>query len=109
MSLRPLLDDPAKAWKKGAFTQVMHGVNGGRSDKPRGGGRTMGRSVRTEQYRYTEWGEGQYGVELYDHRADPHEWHNLADDPKSAGVVRELKSLLHAGWKAARPDPKETP
>ncbi len=105
VSLRPLLDDPAKAWKKGAFTQVMHGVKGGRSDKPRGGGRTMGRSVRTEQYRYTEWGEGQYGVELYDHRADPHEWHNLADDPQAAGIAGELKSLLHAGWKAACPSP----
>ncbi len=109
VSLRPLLDDPAKVWKKGAFTQVVHGVAGGRDDKPRGGALTMGRSIRTEQYRYTEWSEGQYGVELYDHRTDPHEWHNLADDPTSAGIVRELKSLLHAGWKAAGPDPNEAP
>jgi iduronate 2-sulfatase len=109
VSLQPLLDDPEKSWKKGAFTQVMHGVKGGRYDKPRGGGGTMGRSVRTERYRYTEWSEGRHGVELYDHRADPHEWHNLADAPKSADVVRELKSLLHAGWKEARPESQEKP
>ena len=103
VSLRPLLDDSERAWKKAAFTQVVHGVRGGRNDKPRGGGRTMGRSVRTDRYRYTEWGEGQHGVELYDQSTDPHEWHNLADDPNAAGVVRQLKELLHAGWKPARP------
>jgi len=40
---------------------------------------------------------------LYDHQTDPHEFKNLANDPKSADVVRELKALLHGGWQAARP------
>ena len=47
VSLRPLLDDPQHAWKTGAFTQVNHGVHGGRDDKPRGKGHTTGRSIRT--------------------------------------------------------------
>jgi len=103
-SLRPLLDDPNRTWKQGAFTQVIHGLKGGYGGKGKGArGKAVGRSVRTERYRYTEWNEGQAGTELYDHASDPHEWHNLADDPKSASVVKELKALLHAGWQAARP------
>ena len=101
-SLRPLLDDPQRRWKKGAFTQVIHGQQGGRTAKP-SAKTAMGRSVRNERYRYTEWNEGEDGVELYDHQADPHEWHNLAADPKSAGVLQEMKTLLRGGWQSARP------
>jgi uncharacterized sulfatase len=63
----------------------------------------MGRSVRTERYRYTEWGGGAPGVELYDHEADPHELHNLARDPQAAETCATMKELLRAGWQAARP------
>ena len=101
-SLRPLLDDPERPWKKGAFTQVIHGQQGGRAAKLSSKS-VMGRSVRNERYRYTEWNECKDGVELYDQRADPHEWHNLADDPTAAGVLQEMKALLHGGWKSARP------
>jgi len=105
-SLHPLLDDPLLPWKKGAFTQVNHRVGGGRDNAP---GKTapakqaMGRSVRTERYRYTEWGEGKHGVELYDHQTDPNELRNLASDPKSAPILAHLKSLLRSGWQSATP------
>ena len=102
-SLRPLLDDPERAWKKGAFTQVVHSRKGGRMGAQKGKATSVGRSVRTERYRYTEWEEGRDGVELYDHTSDPQEWHNLANEPQAAAVVQELKSLLHGGWRAARP------
>ena len=102
VSLRPLLDDPGRAWKKGAFTQVKHGRKGGRADGQKGRATSVGRSVRTERYRYTEWGEGSDGAELYDHDNDPLEMHNLAADPQSAGVVQDLKTMLHAGWQAAQ-------
>ena len=100
-SLRPLLDDPQIAWKKGAFTQVVHSARGGRADKKGVKEKAMGRSVRNERYRYTQWNEGKNGAELYDHETDPHEWRNLAEDPKSAEVVRQMKELLDGGWRAA--------
>jgi len=89
-SLKPLLDDPDRPWKAGAFTQVRRN-------------RFDGRTVRTERYRYTEWDEGKQGVELYDHDTDPREIMNLAKDPKYAEKVAELKKILHGGWKAALP------
>jgi uncharacterized sulfatase len=103
ISLKPLLDDPNRVWKKAAFTQVIHRTEGGRGSGKKGQATALGRSVRTERYRYTEWAEGKNGVELYDHQTDPHEWHNLANDPKSDAVVKEMKAALHAGWQSARP------
>lgn len=104
ISLRPLLDDPNRPWKKGAFTQVIHNSQGGRGvGKKTGGEKAMGRSVRTERYRYVEWAEGKHGVELYDHQTDSRELHNLAEDPKFSGTVKELQALLHGGWQAAKP------
>lgn len=102
-SLRPLLDNPEMAWKKGAFTQVIHNRKGGRGTKVGGKeGGVMGRSVRTEQFRYTEWGEGGAdGAELYDHSADPLELRNLAGEAAQAAKVAELKALLQAGWRKA--------
>ncbi len=100
-SLRPLLDDPAKQWDRPAFTQVQ-----------RGG--FPGYSVRTERWRYIEWDDGNRGVQLYDHDADPHELHNLAHEPKFAQVVEELKGLVKKNWPVrveggeAKPRPKKS-
>jgi iduronate 2-sulfatase len=80
-SLCPLLDDPQRKWKEAAFSQVTRG-------------KLMGRTVRTERWRYTEWDNGKEGVELYDHDQDPHEWTNLAADPAHAETVKRLKELL---------------
>jgi uncharacterized sulfatase len=87
-SLRPLLNKPRLRWERPAYTQVQRGD---------AAGRFMGRSVRTERWRYTEWGDGKRGVELYDHEKDPHEFTNLANDPKHAGTINELKGLLQRG------------
>jgi uncharacterized sulfatase len=87
-SLRPLLDDPTAKFKEGAYTQVSRGAMNNLF---------MGRSVRTERWRYTEWDDGKKGVELYDHDADPKEYKNLAEDPNSAEIVKEMKALLKKG------------
>jgi uncharacterized sulfatase len=89
-SLRPLLDDPQAAWPHPAFTQVQRGS-------------FPGHSVRTERWRYTEWGGGEKGAELYDHDVDPKELRNLAADPKFAEVVADLKAQL----KTIHPAPVE--
>lgn len=93
-SFAALLDNPNQAWKRAAFTEVKL--------SQREGG-IMGRSLRTERWRYTEWDEGREGVELYDHGSDPREYTNLAINPKHAKIVAEMKQLLHAGWKSTLP------
>ncbi len=54
----------------------------------------MGYSIRTEHYRFTEWGGGEYGTELYDYRNDPTEFSNLAEMQGYEGVAAKMKLLL---------------
>jgi iduronate 2-sulfatase len=84
-SLKPLLKDPKARWDRPAFTQVLRGGPDGS---------VMGYSVRTEQWRYTEWDDGKRGVQLYDEANDPAELRNLASDPKRARGVAEMRELL---------------
>lgn len=98
-SLLPLILNPNRAIKRAAFSQHPRGPN------------VMGYTLRTDQYRYTEWAEFQYtpvykpdwnklvGVELYDHLADPDENYNGAYDSKYQDVRMTLSPLLHAGWR----------
>jgi len=87
MSLKPLLEDPAAPWSKpGAYTQVTRTANKKQ---------IMGRSIRTERWRYTEWDEGRLGSELYDHEVDPSEYTNLADKAEMKGTIEQLKQRLH--------------
>lgn len=94
-SLKPLLADPAAKWEKPAYTQVSRGVlmpvAQPRPDAQPG---FMGRSVRTERYRYTEWDEEKKGVQLYDYENDPGELTNLAELPEHAATVKMMKALL---------------
>ncbi|HEV2293715.1 MAG TPA: sulfatase [Tepidisphaeraceae bacterium] len=85
-SLAPLLDEPATAWERPAFSQVTRR----RDRRP-----IMGYSVRTDRWRYTQWGRnGAEGQELYDHENDPKELTNLAADPALANVVVQLAKLI---------------
>jgi uncharacterized sulfatase len=59
----------------------------------------LGRTVRTERYRYTEWPDGSR--ELYDHLDDPEETTNLADSPTHQEGLLEMRQLLHDGYLSA--------
>ena len=93
-SLLPLLQNPKKSWNRPAYTQIDRRAFPEPSVKS-----AFGRSVRTERWRYTEWDEGQAGVELYDYQKDPNEFNNLAMDPKYASVVKEMAVLLRKSYK----------
>lgn len=49
-------------------------------------------SVRTKDFRYTRYEDG--GEELYDHRNDPHEWNNLANNRSYQKTKARLQKLL---------------
>jgi uncharacterized sulfatase len=101
IDISPQLDDPSQPTKAAAYTVVS------RSTDPSSDHAKitdyLGRSARTERWRYTEWDGGKRGLELYDHEIDPHEWHNLANEPEHAGTVRELRALLAAPQSPASP------
>jgi iduronate 2-sulfatase len=58
-------------------------------------GAMLGRTVKTNKWRYTEWDNGNKGNELYDQGQDPVEYNNLATNPSYSGVVEEMKKLLY--------------
>ncbi len=82
-SLAPLLHNPRRSWDRPAYSvwsedgKTLHGV-----------------AVRTEKWRYAEFGpNGENGAMLFDPKADPLEMKNLADDHGHAGVCAELSAL----------------
>ncbi len=101
-SLKPLLDNPSRLWDRPAFTQVSRGTP---TTTGKATGRVpwfMGRSVRTERYRYTEWDDGKKGTQLYDYAADPEETTNLAADPKFATLTSQLSKLINKDGEASK-------
>ncbi len=98
-SLAPLLSDPARPWKRAAFSQ-FHRRSAGRD--------LMGYSMRTDRYRLTVWVDrtdhaSVDAVELYDHETDPQENTNIAGAPAHAALVQELLTQWRQGWRGARP------
>ena len=102
-SLVTLINNP-KAWDTQdtvAFSQFHRAGN-------------QGYSVRTKDFRYTEWRNAKtqkiVAQELYDHRNDPGEFTNLAQNPEYASIIAEhRKSLpqtevLPAGTSEWKPD-----
>jgi arylsulfatase A-like enzyme len=75
VSLRPLLEDPARNWERPAVMTFGRGNH----------------AVRSERYRYIRYANGE--EELYDHERDPEEWTNLASDEAHADVIAR-----HARW-----------
>ena len=80
VSLRPLLEDPKADWTHVAISTL--GQNN--------------HAVRNERWRYIRYADGS--EELYDHKTDPNEWHNIAAQPLPPGlhskVIARLKKHL---------------
>ena len=125
-SVVPLLKDPNREWKKGAFSQYPRPGSQGLTNIPghppfdssEHGENVMGYTVRVDKYRFTEWYKFDrtiskpnfneiWGTELYDHSNEASFFNdenvNLADKPEMKEIVTELRRVLHAGWKAALP------
>lgn len=78
VSLAKTLADPKQVTRESALTQADNGY-----------------SVRTDRYRYTEWGpNGEKGIEFYDHQTDPGEMNNLANSAEHATEIKTLSKLL---------------
>ena len=75
-SFAPLLANPGQPWKKAVFSQYL---------RP-GKDKFMGRSIRTDRWRYTEWVDAKNesaGIDLYDETDDPGENVNVAREPRN--------------------------
>jgi len=94
ISMRPLLEDPSRPWKKGAITWKA------------GDGNQV--AIQTERYRLNKRLTDGF-LELYDHHVDPGEFTNVAGVPKYADVVRQLTGLLNGGWRACLPEDFQRP
>jgi len=90
-SLKPMLEDPGRAVKDFAISQFK------RRQRNR---ELMGYALRTDHYRYVEWLDRATAKvvdrELYDHRDDPAENVNRADESE-AGLLDRLSRRL---WSA---------
>lgn len=104
ISAFPLFENPDRPWKKAAFSQFLREGIWIAPD----GIEYMGYSIRTEQYRYTEWVNWESkelaAIELYDHTMDPNENINIADIEENKSIIKELAEKLKLGWRAAVPD-----
>ena len=79
-SIAPLVRNPQAAWPYPALithSPHWHGPN---------------HAVRSEHFHYIHYGKG--GEELYEVARDPHQWHNLANDPAHATTKAQLKQWL---------------
>jgi iduronate 2-sulfatase len=95
VSLEPILVDPSATVKDAAFTQHQQPFYGSSKNWE-----AWGRSIRTEQWRYTEWRGIKNGDiiarELYDHDSDPKETRNLAVDANHQDTINGLATSLGA-------------
>lgn len=81
VSLAPLVRNPTMTWNRPVYSVVIYRNN-------------LGRSVRTDQWRYSQWVEGEKGEVLFDEQKDPHELKNLAGDPQFAKPLADMRALL---------------
>jgi len=78
-SLAPLLNGSLQAWEEASFGYFKNGI-----------------SLRTERYRLTKYFRSQEPlIELYDHKTDPNETKNIADE--NPEIVEQLMPVWEKG------------
>lgn len=88
LSFVPVIENPAISWKTATFS------DNDTLEKP-------SRSIRTDQYRYISFADGQES--LFDLNLNPDETVDLAQSSKNRKLVKQMRKLLRKGWKAALP------
>lgn len=78
LSLVPLLKERSEESQNEYYAITTYGMNN--------------HSIRSRNYRYILYEDG--GEELYDHRIDPYEWRNVADDVFYAPIKKILQDKL---------------
>lgn len=76
LSLTPQLKDPKASRKRPAIISSYYG----------------NQAIRSRDWRLISYADGS--MELYDHRSDPDEFTNLAEDPKHRSTRDELAAWL---------------
>ncbi|MDG1897093.1 MAG: sulfatase [Fuerstiella sp.] len=108
ISLKSLLAEPQRPWKRAVFSQYPRAFQGKRH---RSHGDIMGYAVRTDGHRYVEWrdwkSQNVVSVELYDHQQDSEEMKNVAGQAEQQKTVQRLSQVLSDGWKVALPSGME--
>lgn len=101
LSMVPLMKNTKRPWKKGAFSQFP------RPWMYKNQPRLMGYTVRSKNFRYTEWRDFKdstvKATELYKYKASRFEVENLAHSDKYKDVLLRMKELLRGGWRKALP------
>ena len=88
-SFVPLMKEPNREWKRAVISRWQKGD-----------------SIRTQRYRYTEWTDDKGNVTarmLYDHKRDPMENINVAEQIEHRDRAQSMSGLLKNGWKSLRP------
>ncbi len=98
-SFAPMLSDSSVRIRNSALTEL--GVSNGSDTK------TQGYSIKTDRYRLTQWGEkGILGYELYDHKYDKKELHNLSSTEDYKKIKDSLILVIDKRIVEARKKPK---
>lgn len=97
LSLVPLLSEPNREWKKAAFSIWVD-----RNPK------FIGYTLRSKQYRYTEWRDiktnNLLDLELYDVSNGPLPEANLAKLSKNQKLLSKFSQIMKKGYQSALPD-----
>ena len=86
ISMRKLLENPDRIWKKAAFTHRAYGIHD--------------RGLKTSKYTLISNENGK--IELYDRINDPGNTYDISDE--NPEIVGELSEILKMGWRKAKPE-----